>query len=67
MWTDTKRDRQQTDLTEVLPAGGQVVSHLTFAMLTEVLVIFRTGGKAVPKLLAFPRFEHSWKNRECLV
>lgn len=66
MWTDRTKERQQTQ-TEVLPAGGQAVSHLTLAMLTEVLVIFRTRGKAVPKFLPVSRFEHSWKNKVCRV
>lgn len=55
-WTDAKREGR-------VPAGGHVVSHLTLAVLTEVLVIVRTGGGAVHKLLPFPRLEHSWKNR----
>lgn len=66
MWTDRKKERQQTQ-TEALPAGGQAVSHLTLAVLTEVLVIVRTRGKAVPKFLPVSRFEHSWKNRVCRV
>lgn len=70
MWSDGKTDRQiNTDLTEVLPAGGQVVSYLTLAMLTEVLIIFRTGGGAVHKLLPFSGFEHSWRKKDylCLI
>lgn len=69
MWSDGKTVRQiNTDLTEMLPAGGQIVSYLTLAMLTEVLIIFRTGGCAVHKLLPFSRFEHSWRKKDlCLI
>lgn len=42
------------------------MSHLTLAMLTEMLIIFRTGGWAFYKLFPFSRFEHNWKRRDCL-
>lgn len=54
-------------LTGALPAGGQVVSHLTLSMLTEVLVVVGTGGEAVPKLLPVGGCEHSWTNTDCVV
>lgn len=47
-----------------LPAGGQVVSHLTLAVFAEVGVVFRTGGRTVLKLLPLARLGHSWKKQE---
>lgn len=38
------------------PAGGQVVSHLTVTMFTELGIVIRTGGGAIVKLLPFTRF-----------
>lgn len=43
----------------VLPAGGQVVSHLTLAVFAELGVVFRTGGGAVHKALPLARLGHS--------
>lgn len=48
---------------QVLPAGGQVVSHLTLAVFTELGVVFMAGGGAVHKALPLTRLGHSWRKR----
>lgn len=43
----------------ITPAGRQVVSHLTLAVFTELVIVFRTGGGAVHKSLPLARLGHS--------
>lgn len=46
----------------MLPAGGQVVSHLTLAVFAELLVGVWAGGGSVLKLLPIARLGHSCVN-----
>lgn len=49
----------RTTISCLTSAGGQVVSHLTLAVFTELGVVFRTGGVAVHKPLTLTRLGHS--------
>lgn len=49
----------RTAVRRLTPAGGQVVSHLTLAMFTELGVVFGAGGGAVQKPLPFTWLGHS--------
>lgn len=49
----------RTAIRRLTPAGRQVVSHLTLAVLTELGVVFRTGVVTVHKTLPLTRLGHS--------
>lgn len=46
-----------------LPAGGEVVSHLTLAMFTEMCVVVRAGRWDVYKPLSLSRLWHGCSNK----
>lgn len=49
----------RTPVSCLTSAGGQVVSHLTLAVFTELGVVFRAGGVAVHKALTLTGLGHS--------
>lgn len=49
----------RTAVSRLTPAGGQVVSHLTMTVFTELGVVVRAGTGDVGKSIPLSRFRHS--------